>query len=98
MFGQHIRDLLGPFNKAVIARVEILFAAHVQRLSLYFKAIKIKVVNTTVSTRIFIDNSKCWATNGAIYAQFGTKRFYEGGFASTHIAMKKKNAVVAGKT
>jgi hypothetical protein len=60
---QQVGDALGPFNKAVIARVKIFLVTHIQSLGLGFKAIKVKVVNGAALTSIFVNDRErgdCW--------------------------------------
>ena len=88
MIRQQVGNFFGPLNKAVGPAVKIFLVAHVQRLGLCFKAIKIEMKNAAIPPYVFVNDRKCRAGGWFLNAHFFAQGFDERSFAGTHIAIK----------
>src|ERR1044071_1498121 len=87
-------NLFRPFDKTRTAGIKILVRANVVCLRFMPDPIKVKMIDTAVSTCfILIDNGKSRTAHCLGNPQCGTYRLNQGGFSCSHVSPEQPDAV-----
>ena len=91
------QSLLGPFHKAEVATVKMVFNACPDGLFLTIKPIEVNMVNpcsrTEICSLIFIHKGKGWTADHFVYTQGLAQCLDQGGFPCTKVTLESDNLI-----